>query len=53
MNFPQTPGVHPSHLPEETPVNTKFYDEVRISQKNGIVRQWSIRGERPRQPVRT
>lgn len=28
-----------------------FQDEARIGQKNGIVRQWSKRGSRPRQPA--
>ena len=28
-----------------------FQDEARIGQKNGIVRQWSRRGSRPRQPA--
>jgi hypothetical protein len=28
-----------------------FQDEVRIGQKNGIVRQWARRGTRPRQPA--
>ena len=28
-----------------------FQDEARIGQKNGVVRQWSRRGSRPRQPA--
>jgi transposase len=38
-------------LPEKTPVEIWFQDEARIGQKNGIVRQWSRRGSRPRQPA--
>ena len=28
-----------------------FQDEMRLGQKNGIVRQWARRGSRPRQPA--
>jgi len=28
-----------------------FQDEMRIGQKNGCVRQWALKGSRPRQPV--
>ena len=28
-----------------------FQDEMRLGQKNGIVRQWARRGTRPRQPA--
>ena len=38
-------------MPEKTPVEIWFQDEARIGQKNGIVRQWSRRGSRPRQPA--
>jgi len=30
---------------------SRFQDEARIGQKNGIVRQWARRGSRPRQPA--
>ena len=33
------------------PVEIWFQDEMRIGQKNGIVRQWARRGSRPRQPA--
>jgi len=38
-------------LRDATPVEIWFQDEARIGQKNGIVRQWSRRGSRPRQPA--
>ena len=44
-------SAHLSELPEDTPVEIWFQDEARIGQKNGIVRQWSRRGSRPRQPA--
>jgi len=49
-NFPATLAFHIGHLPEATPVKIWFQDEVRIGQKNGIVRQWARKGTRPRQP---
>jgi len=33
------------------PVEIWFQDEMRLGQKNGIVRQWARRGSRPRQPA--
>jgi transposase len=50
-NVPQTLSAHLAELPEKTPVEIWFQDEARIGQKNGIVRQWSRRGSRPRQPA--
>jgi len=44
-------SAHLSDLPEDTPVEIWFQDEARIGRKNGIVRQWSRRGSRPRQPA--
>ena len=44
-------SAHFSELPEDTPVEIWFQDEARIGQNNGIVRQWSRRGSRPRQPA--
>jgi transposase len=38
-------------VPEATPIEIWFEDEARIGQKNGLVRQWSKRGTRPRQPA--
>jgi hypothetical protein len=36
-------------LPKDKPVEIWFQDEVRIGQKNGIVRQLARRGTRPGQ----
>ncbi len=33
-----------------TPTEIWFQDEMRVGQKNGLVRQWAPRGSRPRQP---
>ena len=44
-------SAHLSELPEDTPAEIWFQDEARIGQNNGIVRQWSRRGSRPRQPA--
>ncbi len=33
------------------PVEIGFQDEMRLGQKNGIVRQWARRGSRPTQPA--
>jgi transposase len=33
------------------PVEIWFQDEMRLGQKNGIVRQWARRGSRPTQPA--
>ena len=44
-------NAHLSELPEDTPAEIWFQDEARIGQNNGIVRQWSRRGSRPRQPA--
>lgn len=38
-------------LPRGTPVEIWFQDEMRLGQKNGVVRQWARRGSRPRQPA--
>jgi hypothetical protein len=37
-------------VPEETPIEIWFQDEMRVGQKNGLVRQWARQGTRPRQP---
>ncbi len=37
-------------LPEETPVELWFQDEMRVGQKNSQVYQWAKTGSRPRQP---
>jgi hypothetical protein len=36
-------------LPSDTPVEIWFQDEMRVGQKNGLVRQWAPKGSRPRQ----
>ena len=41
----------PDDLPEDTPLEVWFQDEMRIGQKNGRVRQWARKGTRPRQPA--
>lgn len=43
--------MHLCDLPPRTKVELWFQDEARIGQKNGIVRQWTRRGTRPRQPA--
>ena len=37
-------------LPQSTPIEIWFQDEMRIGQKNGIARLWARKGTRPRQP---
>lgn len=36
-------------LPANTPIEIWFQDEMRVGQKNALVRQWAARGSRPRQ----
>ena len=38
------------HLPPTTPIEIWWQDEMRLGQKNGLVRQWVRTGSRPRQP---
>ncbi len=38
-------------MPRRKPIELWFQDEARIGQKNGLVRQWTRRGTRPRQPA--
>ena len=38
-------------MPPGKPIEIWFQDEMRIGQKNGIVRQWARRSSRPRQPA--
>ena len=38
-------------LPHGVPIEIWFQDEMRLGQKNGCVRQWALRGTRPRQPA--
>jgi transposase len=49
-NFANTLASAIGHLPRGTSVEIWFQDEMRVGQKNGIVRQWARRGSRPRQP---
>jgi len=37
------------HLAPDTPVELWWQDEMRLGQKNGLVRQWARTGSRPRQ----
>ena len=37
-------------MPKATPVEIWFQDEMRLGQKNALVRQWARKGTRPRQP---
>lgn len=37
-------------VPEKTPIEVWFQDEMRVGQKNGMVYQWAPKGTRPRQP---
>ena len=39
-----------SHLPAEVPIELWWQDEMRLGQKNSLVRQWARKGTRPRQP---
>jgi hypothetical protein len=44
-------SAHLDDVPKDKPIEIWFQDEARIGQKNGLVRQWSRRGTRPRQPA--
>jgi DDE superfamily endonuclease len=44
-------SAHLDGTPKDKPIEIWFQDEARIGQKNGLVRQWSRRGTRPRQPA--
>lgn len=37
-------------MPQATPIEIWFQDEMRLGQKNALVRQWARKGTRPRQP---
>ena len=37
-------------MPPGTPIEIWWQDEMRLGQKNGLVRQWARTGTRPRQP---
>jgi transposase len=43
-------AAHLAELPPGTPVELWWQDEMRLGQKNGLVRQWARTGSRPRQP---
>jgi hypothetical protein len=45
-----TLAAHVAHLPPGTPIEVWWQDEMRLGQKNGLVRQWARTGTRPRQP---
>ena len=44
-------SAHLAGVSKGKPVEIWFQDEMRLGQKNGIVRQWARRGTRPRQPA--
>ncbi len=44
-------SAHLAGVSKGKPVEIWFQDEMRLGQKNGIVRQWARRGSRPRQPA--
>jgi hypothetical protein len=50
-NLPTALKAHLADLPAGKPIEIWFQDEMRLGQKNGIVRQWARRGSRPRQPT--
>ena len=47
--FPQAVARQVDRLPEGTAVEIWWQDEMRLGQKNGLVRQWARTGTRPRQ----
>jgi len=49
--LPLVLNVHTADLPEQTPIEVWFQDEMRLGQKNGRVRIWADRGSRPRLPA--
>ena len=40
-----------SEVPAGRSIEIWFQDEARLGQKNGCVRQWALKGTRPRQPA--
>ena len=50
-NFGRTLAAHLAGIAKSKKVEIWFQDEARIGQKNGLVRQWTRRGTRPRQPA--
>lgn len=50
-NFPNTLAAHLSGLAATKAIEIWWQDEMRLGQKNGLVRQWARRGTRPRQPA--
>ena len=40
-----------AHIAKSKAVEIWFQDEMRLGQKNGLVRQWARKGSRPRQPA--
>ena len=44
-------SAHLAGVSKGKPVEIWFQDEMRLGQKNGLVRQWARRGSRPRQPA--
>jgi len=50
-NFAATLNAHLAGVGSDKPVEIWFQDEMRLGQKNGLVRVWARRGSRPRQPA--
>ena len=48
-DFPERVAEIVAALPAATSIEVWFQDEMRVGQKNGLVRQWAPKGSRPRQ----
>lgn len=48
--MPRTLAAAIGHVARETPIELWWRDEMRLGQKNGLVRQWARTGSRPRRP---
>lgn len=49
-NFPLALAVTVGHLPAAVAIELWWQDALRLGQKNGLERQWTRKGTRPRQP---
>lgn len=49
-DYPQDLAERIAALPVGTAIEIWWQDEMRLGQKNGLVRQWARTGTRPRQP---
>ncbi len=48
-SFPEHLAKIVAAQPPDTPIEVWFQDEMRVGQKNSLVRQWAPKGSRPRQ----